>query len=306
MQQQKNWSEYWQKEGEGGDVFVTADGSKQLQLQAFWQKIFEHHKPTSVLDIASGAGAVFSNLESTEQYHLVATDISVDALVRQRQRVDGVQTVVCDAANISLGNAQFDLVVSQFGIEYAGPEAFSETARLLKPAGSLTLLCHFMGGYIVSSALKQELAGAQLCQQTGFIEKAKQLVVAMSTGEKRTVHQAMDVFTEVEPVLAKYCAKVPEGIHSHLYNGFKQLMIKRQHYDQQDIISWLENVQGEVDKCILRLSEMCQAALTQQHIDDIKQRLTNAGLRDIQAEPFYLPKYQLPVAWHIHAKGSKK
>ncbi|MBL4665762.1 MAG: FAD-dependent oxidoreductase, partial [Sneathiella sp.] len=57
-----------------------------------------------------------------------------------KERIPRTKTYTCPADNVPLGDYSFDMVVSQFGIEYAGSTAFIEAARLVKNGGKLSIL----------------------------------------------------------------------------------------------------------------------------------------------------------------------
>ena len=81
----------------------------------------------------------------------------------------------CPATELPLPDSSFDFVVSQFGVEYAGIDAFIEAARLVKPGGQLSLLCHYQDGYIDSKNQKM-LEAAKIARHSNFISDALALV----------------------------------------------------------------------------------------------------------------------------------
>ncbi len=140
--QDKGWSDYWEKDGAaGGEVFVNAKGGRHPALAEFWLSRFaDLAEGARVLDVASGAGSIYAHLDPGHGFDLNATDIAPEALEALAKRIEGVSTEVSGAENLPYEDASFDLVVSQYGIEYAGSEAFSEAARLVRPGGSLATL----------------------------------------------------------------------------------------------------------------------------------------------------------------------
>lgn len=95
---------------------------------------------SKILEIACGTGRVTSLLRSTfpEPCHITATDFSEGMLSVARQKVSGKITwEVADMLNLPYDDAQYDLVVAQFGVNLVEEslKAFSEAKRVLKPGG---------------------------------------------------------------------------------------------------------------------------------------------------------------------------
>jgi SAM-dependent methyltransferase len=82
-----------------------------------------------------------------------------------------VHGLVCDARSIPLQSETFDIVTSQFGVEYAGVEAIEEAARLLAPGGCLALVLHIREGRIHGECAAS-LDAITRVQESGFIPLA--------------------------------------------------------------------------------------------------------------------------------------
>jgi ubiquinone/menaquinone biosynthesis C-methylase UbiE len=303
-QQDENWSDYWQHEGVDGEVFVNKQGGKHPFLAQYWQQQFSTQKPgAKIIDIAAGAGSIYSHLSADHSFELHAADISRDALDLLRQRIPRTITHVCPATSIPLSDHGFDFVVSQFGIEYAGIEAFAEAGRLVKPSGQLSLLCHYQGGYI-DAKNQRMLEGAKIAKYSNFVSDARALITAafnVSGAENADVTKLLDNFTASQQTLENAIKKSPQGVHTHLHSGFKQLYERRSAYDLADITHWLEDMSADIEKNILRLTEMCHAASSKADIKQIVLRLADQNFIGITQEPVILPDHKLPVAWAITA-----
>jgi ubiquinone/menaquinone biosynthesis C-methylase UbiE len=316
-QQDKNWSDYWQNEGVEGEVFVNKQGGRHPFLAQYWQQQFSTQKPgAKIIDIAAGAGSIYSHLSADHSFELHAADISRDALDLLRQRIPRTITHVCPATSIPLSDDSFDFVVSQFGVEYAGIEAFAEAGRLVKPSGQLSVLCHYQNGYI-DARNQRMLEGAKIAKYSDFVSDAGDMVTAAfdvadaknqssdqhlsQSADNANVTKLQDNFIASQQTLANAIKNCPEGIHAHLYNGFKQLYERRSAYDLADITHWLEDMSADIEKNILRLTEMCHAASSKADIQKIVMRLADQNFIGITQEPVILPDHKLPVAWAITA-----
>ena len=295
------WSDYWANDGASGEVFVNAKGEKHPRLAAYWEKKFEGLATGArIIDLASGAGSVFVQLSDDHDLDLHAADISIEALDALRKRMPGTTTVVCPADKVPCQDHSFDLVVSQFGIEYAGIGAFGEAARLVSRGGSLVALCHIRDGYIDGSN-RAQLAEAVLAVDTGFIDKAIALTDAAFSADRDVQAKAHAAFVPVERQLSSAVVRQKMGIHAHLYLGFKQLFEERQCYALADITNWLAEMRDDLDKNIDRLTRMCEAALSTDDMGRVSELLTAQGLRDVSYVTFETPENELPVAWELTA-----
>lgn len=298
---QDSWSDYWQSEDKEGEVFVTRDGEQPAYLAQFWQKAFAAlPSKARVLDIASGAGSVFSNIESERlaDLQLTATDISAEALSKLKKRIKGVNTVECDSTELPIEDESFDWVVSQYGVEYAGLSAFNEAFRVLAPGGVMKLLCHYQGGYI-DSKNRLLLQSAELARDSKFIDVASELVDASFAKDANRLQAARQGFTQVERPFAQSFKHLQQGIHLHLYMGFKQLFTNKAKYHQKDIIKWLDDMRADVERNVARLTTMCNAALSVEDIKQLDLSLSSMGAKEFSAVEFGIPEVDQVAAWVI-------
>ena len=298
----QGWVDYWQQDGDSGEVFVNSKGERHPTLAKYWTAVFEGTADASrIIDIASGAGSIYAHLPSDHGLNLFAADIAEEALETLKARIPGVTTVACPAEAVPYGDGYFNLVVSQFGVEYAGTDAFTEAGRLVAVGGRLAALCHVEDGYIDSSN-KIQLEEARLVDEMRFIDLAIDLTRVAFSNDANAMQQSEAVFVPVMRKLAAGVERCPRGIHSHLFRGFGQLFEQRRAYDATDITTWLEQMRADLDKNIDRLSRMRAAALSKADMTTIAENLTAAGLQEIQFNLFTTPGNELPVAWKLSAR----
>ena len=298
---EKGWSDYWQKDSADGEVFVNAEGERHPALAEFWQAHFAGlDDGARVIDLASGAGSIYAHLPGGHTFQLSAADISDVALEALQQRFPHVSAVVCSADSIPLDDQSFDVVVTQFGVEYAGVDAFAEAARVVAPGGRFIGLCHIEDGYIDSDN-QQQLAAAKVVAEQAFIDHARRLITAAFAVDPAALKDAQDAFAKAATPVGECMRSCRKGIHTYLFEGFRQLYERRQQYDLADITGWLDAMRGELDVNLDRLSRMCAAALSERDIKEIKRIFEEQGLEDVNCTPFETPGNRLPVAWNITA-----
>ena len=297
------WSDYWRDDSTAGEVFVNQEGGKPVYIDEFWKRHFSSVLAgDSILDIACGAGSVFASINSDvrKDLDLFASDISSDALELLESRVSGVATFEADSNQLPFPDNKFDWVVSQFGVEYAGIDAFAEAFRVLAHKGQYCIVCHYADGYI-DKKNQVLLLGAKAAEKSGFVDAALDLTNATYQSDTQRLSEARSEFKTSEQLLAKTFPSVREGIHLHLYFGFKQLYTNRTKYSEHDIVDWLTNMKTDIEKNLLRLTSMADAALDHSQIESIKNTLLEMGAKNVHIEPMSIPDKDEFGAWIIAA-----
>ena len=148
-----SWDTYWHGTGDVGAF--TSGGVNHPLILSFWDRLFAHVKQNQnhvrVMDLASGNGAVIERAFSTldqQQLEMSCLDVSEAAINNIRDRFPQVNGIVSDARKIPLESGGYDIVTSQFGIEYAGADAILEAARMVAENGQLILMLHHQGSSI--------------------------------------------------------------------------------------------------------------------------------------------------------------
>ena len=302
--QEAGWTDYWRKEGVGGEVFVGPQNQRNEQLTGFWLPVLGGlGAGTRVLDIACGAGSVFAALPADHDLLLHGSDVSGQALKLLKSRIEGVKVSQSSATQLNYPDHSMEMVVSQFGLEYAGLDAFSEAGRVVASGGQFAFLCHCEGGY-VDKRTSSQLIGAQAARSSQFAFKAAQLVRAMFALEPNTVKRMAAEFQKSEVTMRNTLAKHPEGIHAHLYHGFRKIYSNYKNYALADILKWLADVSAEVEMATARLTQMQNAMLSESRMAEALERLSNAGLSVNEPSSLQLDDHDAPLAWHL--SGQRK
>jgi len=298
------WSDYWQHDGKGGEVFVNNKGERPAYIADHWSsQLVAVPEGGRMLDIASGAGSIYESLtdERRASVSLFASDISCNALEILKKKIPHANVVVCSSIELPYEDQSFDMVVSQFGIEYAGIDAFSEAARLVAPGGYLSILSHYENGYI-DQRNAAFLSGAKLALSCGYIETAIELTKAIFSGSKTKIRKAEKPFIASQIVLAKSFKENPEGIHKHLYFGYRKMYMKIQNYQERDVIAWLNAMKADIKKNIIKVTEIRKVSLRHSDMDTLRGLLSAEGLIDIGISTLTIPDYEDIVAWTVSAR----
>ncbi|MEQ8435084.1 MAG: class I SAM-dependent methyltransferase [Oceanicaulis sp.] len=142
------WRQYW---ADGGGQDAVTAGKAGHALEQVWRSRLSALQavPARIVDLACGLGptsrAVRVVFGAAPQ--LVACDIADVAAANAASQSAGL-AVAADSSRLSFKDGAFDLVVSQFGLEYAGAGAFAEAGRVLTDGGAGLAVVHMAGGSI--------------------------------------------------------------------------------------------------------------------------------------------------------------
>jgi SAM-dependent methyltransferase len=178
------WSRYWAS-GALHSCAGSFDGNYAGAIGHFWQRVFAglDGRPARVLDLCCGNAPLSRLLVESPVFGSGGVEIdAVDAArvdprwpdampagARERLRVHGG----IDATALPFADAGFDLCMSQYGIEYAGPAAFDEVARVLAPGGIFAGVLHH------AQSLPVRIARAELAH-LDWLERDSGLLPAAS------------------------------------------------------------------------------------------------------------------------------
>lgn len=310
----RGWEAYWRGTGNAGAW--TAGGASHPLLAEFWAGFFTPlaGRPPGlrVLDLASGNGAVVAiamERLADRRPQLSCLDRSEAAVENIRRRFPPVQGIVSDARRVPLDDGGFDVVTSQFGIEYAGPEAAVEAARLLAPGGRLGLLMHVRDG-IIECECRASLEAVQCIRECGFVPLAREMFrhgFAAVQGADRAPYdeaakQLAPAAQRVERLVIEHGEEVAGGTPARLYADVARIHGRLPAYDPVDVLGWLDRMETELADYGERMSAMVGAALDEPAFEAICERLQAAGCELDQREPLQAPGEDRPLAWAVSAR----
>lgn len=309
-----SWGTYWQ--GTGDVSAFTSGGAAHPAIRAFWEKFFndvkQSYKNPEIIDIASGNGAVVEfalAVFNDNQNEITSLDISAAAIDNIHNRFPTVKGIISDACSIPMETGSFNIVTSQFGVEYAGHDAIFEAARLVADGGLLALLLHADSGSIHQECL-QSLNAIERLQASQFIPSAIEMFDAGFRAVRGADRSAYDkagnklapAIDELEAIMKQYGQHVAGDTITSLYNKVGQIHQRIQHYEPDDVLNWLKRMDEELNAYAERMSSMIQSAINSSSFKQIKVDLQDQGFSIESAETLIVPDHELPMAWVLIAK----
>ena len=308
-----SWDAYWRGSAQGSAY--NCDGISHPALREFWIRFLSrlaaesNTHPISIVDVASGTGTVADHAVQVfgNTANITCLDVSDAALAVVRQRIPSVRTVVADASRIPLESGTADVVTSQFGAEYAGPEATAEAARLVAPGGFMVLLMHHRFGLIYDGC-GASLDAIEKIELSRFVQLAfdmfKAGFEAVAGSDRQHYEQAAAALSPavgvLESIMTQHGPHVAGDLVYRLYNDVADIHEQIQHYESNDVLSWLDRLDGELGAYKGRMESMREAALDQEAIAETTERLHDGGFTVLEADP--LIEADRPLAWKLVAR----
>jgi len=311
------WSDYWRDGAAPGGQAVTGAAASAV-LIAFWAQVFtdvfQAESPVRMLDVASGAGVVARQARdaataSQTQLDLVTLDYAYEAGrgLMQDSGLSLIGAVSADAAAMPFPDGVFDLVVSQFGAEYAGMAGLDDAARLVGHGGNLVLVCHVKGGAI-DQECQAQLTALRLGLDNAFFEKAEYLFDAVHAG--RALQDAEAQFVNCcERIVSGATAPAQQGLQGaqhmlRLVSDASRLCANARAYALEDGRGWLTAQESATRAYAERMQSMIAAAISADAIHRWADHWSMQGFHPLRLEAAALRSGGREAAWLLHMQRS--
>lgn len=315
-----NWDAYWRN---ARSAAAHKDGGPQDEvLERFWMQLFKqvfasfHAKP-GLLDIACGNGAVPRFALTTAQsladdinLHICGIDESPAALQEMCKRHPLLSGIAASALQLPFQDGVFDLVTSQFGMEYAGADVIAEAARVLMPGGVIAAVLHLRDGGIYRECHTnlQAIDGFRNCRLlVNFEELFRQvLAVQKQSASKEQIQQADRKFassvTAAEEIMKRWGKGVASGTLLRIYTDIGHMYRRLSAYEPKELCNWIDVMNKELDSYSGRMSSMLGAALDQAGFERALAQLIGKGFEIRIQDTLMFGQQTLPSAWVLVAE----
>jgi ubiquinone/menaquinone biosynthesis C-methylase UbiE len=310
MSSHNQWSQFWSQ------GFITTFGASLSNnytgsVKAFWTQLFSSlDTSASILDVATGNGAVATMAAACGQlqgkhFSVHATDkadINPKIKALNDQDIEYRRTVTFHAntpcEQLPFQDASFDIVSSQFGIEYSNLSiSIPEVSRVLKTHGSFLALIHFSESPLVKQAIKELVVYQQALDKTDLFDVNTQYFSLMQTPKNinslvikqqaKKLNQTMNSFIE------RYRTEQPA---QEIFNAIVQLTKKHAKSSLKKKLSAFEACRQNYSLARQRLTDMADASLNSDDVTELKTKATATGFTSVNIEPFFSDNGQ-QMAW---------
>jgi SAM-dependent methyltransferase len=319
-----DWDSYWRN---ARSAAAHKDGGPQDEvLERFWIPLFtqlfpEFQTGPKILDIACGNGSVarfaltaLGNTDENAGAYFCGLDKLCSALEEMRHRNPGLGYVAANAALLPFQDETFDMVTSQFGVEYAGPEALAEAARVVAPGGMIAAVLHLRDGaiYRECAANLEAINGirnSNLLHRFNALFKAA-LAVQQGQGGTQLFHEADKDFAAAvaatEEVLRRWGKGVADGVLFRLYTDMAHMYRRFKHYEPGEVFRWIGFMDNELNTFAGRMASMLKAALDPPALDQLLAQLTARNFTMRRRETLNMGRLSAPAAWVVVAEKTAR
>lgn len=279
METQEYWDNYWQQ-GHVTSFGNEINGTYSGAIKHFWQRYLGESKPhTRLLDMCSGNGALpLLFLQFQPKLSIVATDLAqldepkLEQQIKTRYpdcNVEFKSRIDCTAPNLQ--GQKFDIVTSQFGIEYAPLEQVIPAAyNLLNEQGTLAIITHvYDSRFIKQNTVSWQFVAA--VQKSGLTNVLRERIAAAGkppSEQIRLSNQLQKVAAEL-----KALSSVEYGLIN--IDGFIKMSLGIQ--DNDKLTNLIELFDNEMSNYHARLSELVKASRDEEQLAEIEKLASNCG-----------------------------
>jgi len=282
-----------------------------LQLSAFAKA----GKLGRVLDIGCGSGVLSLRIQQSaaaaqSEASLYGIDISLSALQQYRNRIAAGITCCTDGRRLPFLHGSFDLVVSQFGVEYGGRDALHAAADMVASGGKLALACHIAGGALQLEC-ERNLRAIETISKSSLLRAASTVfnwsgpragTAPGDPGFREADHALASAVRITEDILRVYGREVAGGTIWRLYSDLAHMYPKLAQYDAMDLQQWCSQMESETLLYAERLRLMISAAVDAETRDSYLSYLASSGFMINQNLLKATDSASLPFAWILVAE----
>lgn len=272
-----------------------------------------------IVDVACGNGAVTRVAigiaqSAGVQLDMHCVDCSSGAVGELQKQYPSVTALVCNALQLPYSDKSFDLVVSQFGIEYAGEAAFLEAARLVATGGALVAIAHS-----TDSALHREcaenLATVRAVGQSNLMASTRDAFVLgfklLDRKASAAEFQVRDrqLAAAVETTKRILRSRGTGALHAFLESFVRDVgyMYNRiANYTPAKVFAWLDLMERELIAYEGRMASMTRSALDETAFKRIAGFLSSEGLMVDPSDTLSLRGSGKPAGWILCARRAEK
>lgn len=260
-------------------------------IETHWTGFFsEFPAGTRVLDIATGNGVLLvwaARAARAEGRELTLTgidlaDIDPTHFLPEHQVELAAARFIGNTAAESLPfvDGSFDVVVSQYGLEYADLDlAMSEAARVLVSGGQMHWLAHGIDSIVVAQGRAQLVDIDLLLASDGPFAAMKTYMRARFRSRK--VSRATRVLTEALRAAEAHCAANPPAtLVRQLCGGILDTANQFEMYQPADVERWLEENLKRLRGQRQRTRDLLSACLSGDRLAEVEQALGAAPWSD--------------------------
>ena len=278
-----HWTNYW-RSGVSDSFGLQQPLWYTQVIEPFWRQVFTSLPDRAcILDIATGNGAVARLAaevasQTNKSFEIIAADKAelnpdINDLDAVKQSIRFLpQTPV---EQLDLPDRQFDLISSQFGIEYANHKAsLSAIQKHLKPGGRLIIIAHHQDSLICQQSRDELQQYRKILDQQPVFRKLASLIKVMGDLRTPVQLQALKNNTQAQQqresfnhLVSKLMTQYPQGlVIGDLLTRINPLFKDKMLSPLAEKLRYIEIIQNNLQQGRLRLQDQLSAAWNEKEL----------------------------------------
>ena len=265
------WRNYWKEDRDASCVAKNSDTEKEIS--EYWQSRFSKLLDGSrILDVATGNGIVLAHAAIAaervgKRFSLTGIDLAdINPLRYVSNLPEGLRQAKfvgrIAAEKLPFPDAHFDVVVSQYGLEYANLEAaLGEVERVLVPGGQLHWLAHSKESVVVAQNHDQTKQVDFLLEQTSPIQVMR-LLISKIKKHKNVQHSMSKLQDSLQKAQSYSKENPPAAIVREVCTEILQVSQRWQAYDPNDLEKMLDDSKQRLIAHRQRINDLRAAVMT--------------------------------------------
>lgn len=298
------WSDYW---GQGA-LTTFSEGNFEQGYEGpivdFWKGVLESLPADGrILDLATGNGALpllFAEHASSigKSWHITGVDFArlepgvLDRAIASSSLKSNVQLLgETPMESTGLPDGSYDLITSQFGIEYGDlPSIVSEARRLLRRAGSLALVMHHPESKVVQFAERDFLQTRMVIEEERFDRKVTELAKATASASDAQSRKRLRYNPEAErwrQQVNRSIARLSERLEGkdatqmlRVTQTFLRIFADLKNHSRQEKLDYIWQYRKSMQAYSARMEAMAQATLGSAQFERFLSELEEHGFTD--------------------------
>ncbi|WP_444923214.1 class I SAM-dependent methyltransferase [Microbulbifer sp. DLAB2-AF] len=288
MENLEQWSRFWQQ-GYPTSFSQELPDSYCGAIGLYWRSLASKLETQAhILDIASGNGAIAiliaqEALENKRHIIVHAADaamINPQETNKNPRHKDILETIKfhpeMPIEKIHLLNEQFDLITSQYGLEYSNIEKSAPSiAHCLKVGGTLKAICHSKDSELSKSSEEELSAYYESKEKLKILDQTKLFLEHIGTihSIQQLERKIVSTSTKLESLvncIEELIKRHPKAaITSFLRNSINNFFSTRLISDSTTKEKFISFLESELDASAARSKDQQKAALTAGEMNDV-------------------------------------
>ena len=317
------WDQYWHS----NRIASCFDGGSQTNYQGevrkSWELFFSSLANKSrILDLCTGNGAVpliagEVSEKNNKQFSITGADLANIDPARFLQGYASLPFKInfkggVNAEDLPYENESFDVVTSQYGIEYGDvAKVFGEMARVVAAGGKVKMVIHARDGIVVKNC-KVDAEEANFLLNGPLFGAAEKAITMVSRYGRGDVQRTSEINQDLQKADANF-AQAVEEVAAKLKNAVNPMMRDNainilvhtyrhfNHFDESVLLGKLKELYGEISAHANRLSALDNASIDQQGAEKWAKNLASLGFENVTNEPMFDGAKDRLIAWQIAA-----